>query len=88
MKEQEITGNPSWLISMGRGIAAAIFVTLVAYFLNRLFELQLDLGELGLIFFLYTSLIYAGKFGMFNFRPKVVDTFFEPRSALRTLNLN
>ena len=37
-------------------------------------------GDFGDDFYIY--------FGMFKFRAKVVDTFFEPRSALRTLNLN
>lgn len=73
MKEQEITGNSYWLVSMSKGIAAAIFVILGAFILNRLFDSQLDLWELGLIFFFLTSISYAGKFPKYThgFRAKI-----------------
>ncbi len=88
MKEQEITRNPSWLVSLSRGIAGAIFVMLSAYILNRLFNLEHDIWELGLIFFLYVSLIYAGKFPEYThgFRAKVFIGLIVFASMLTFLN--
>jgi len=88
MKEQEIKGNPYWLISMSKGIAAAIFAILSAFMINRLFDLKLDIWQLGLIFFLWTSLAYAGKFPEYThgFRAKIFVALIVLASMLTFLN--